>query len=574
LRARIVADPRYRRRMFGQYEAPKFDLDTDPPVSGERWRRPLYWLAGARWEALQHCPATERERIAVLGSTVLIPTIMSFLGMIFYAKSRFADPPWGSVIAISVAWAFVIMNTDRILLATYRPFQSFWRRCMQVAFRFGLAGVVSVAIGFPFCLDQYRPAITHRIQTELQGKLNNLRTEEAEKRQALRAAREKINADETAARQKIVADFTTAREALTAQLPDLQKAILNPETYADERMVEERVKASAPDFVAPASGATRTIIAQLEALKESLTKTQAEITEKQDLHRRLVEAIAREALGEPNEFYPEKKQAGSGPRLKDMKARDNGVTAELRALEGVAKTQQSALLTGDKDLSNARLADRNTWLDGLVTKRESFVEEGREKERIRKERLARVEAEIAALEADHPKQLEKLAEQTAGLRADHLAAFKQHEERYLPHITRLERKMLGVLDPMEETLGLYRVIFLPSPDADDAERAEQGYKWIAGLFQFAVIFGTLFVLDLVPIMAKIFSRPGPYDVLVEHPEFIAHENLRAFHAKYGEHANEWADTGMATNPEARQLTRGHPRRSAIARSDVSSEPRG
>jgi hypothetical protein len=560
--------------MFGQYEPPEFDLDADPPSRSDRWMRPLYWLAGARWEALQHCPATERERVAVLGSTVLIPTIMSFLGMIFYAKSRFADPPWASVVGIALAWAFVIMNTDRILLATYRPFQPWWRRFMQVAFRFGLAGVVSVAIAFPFCLDQYRPAITHRIQTELQGRLNNLRADEAEKRLELRAAREKINTDEAVARQKIVADFTAARDLLTAQLPELQNAILNPETYADERMVEERVKASAPDFAAPASGTTRSVLAQIEALKETLAKTQAELKEKQELHRRLVEAIAREALGEPNEFYPEKKKAGEGPRLKDMQARDRNVTAETRALEGAEKTQQTALLTGDRDLATARLADRNAWLDALITKREAFVEEGREKERIRKERLARVEAEIAALEADHPQQLAKLAEQTQTRLTDHLAAFKQHEERYLPHIARLERKMMGVLDPMEETLGLYRVIFLPPPDADDAERAEQGYKWIAGLFQFAVIFGTLFVLDLVPIMAKIFSRPGPYDVLVEHPEFIATENLRAFHAKYGEHANEWSEHGMAVNPEARQLTRGHPRRSAIARSDVSSEPRG
>ncbi len=535
--------------------------------------RPLYWLAGARWEALQHCPATERERVAVLGSTVLIPTIMSFLGMIFYAKSRFADPPWPLVVGIALAWAFVIMNTDRILLATYRPFQPWWRRCMQVAFRFGLAGVVSVAIAFPFCLDQYRPAITYRIQTELQGRLNLLRTEEAEKRQELRATRDKLNADDTAARQSIVTTFTAQRDALTAQLPDLQKATLNPETYADERMVGERLKASAPEFIAPASAATRGIIAQIEAQKETLAKTRAEISGQQDLHRRLVEAIAREALGQPNEFYPEKKKPGDGPRLKDIQARDRAVTADLRRLETAASAFQTALASSDRELSTARLADRNSWLDGLTAKRDSFVEEGREKERIRKERLAKVEGQITALETDHPVQLEKLAGQTSSLIADHLAAFKQHEERYLPHIIRLERKMVGVLDPMEETLGLYRVIFLPAPDADATELAEQGYKWIAGLFQFSVIFGTLFVLDLVPIMAKLFSRPGPYDVLVEHPEFIATENLRAFHGKYGQHASDWAEHGMAQNPEARQLTRGHPRRSTIARSDVSSDTR-
>ena len=61
--------------------------EADEPSNWDRWMRPLYWLAGARWETLQHCPATERERIAVLGSTVLIPTIMSFLGMIFTRRA-------------------------------------------------------------------------------------------------------------------------------------------------------------------------------------------------------------------------------------------------------------------------------------------------------------------------------------------------------------------------------------------------------------------------------------------------------------------------------------------------------
>jgi len=116
-----------------------------------------------------------------------------------------------------------------------------------------------------------------------------------------------------------------------------------------------------------------------------------------------------------------------------------------------------------------------------------------------------------------------------------------------------------VLDPMEETIGLYRVIFLPAPDADETERGEQGKKWIAGMFQFLVIFGTLFVLDLVPIMAKIFSRPGPYDVLVEHPEYVANTNLRAFWENYAKHAHEWGTIGMMDDASARRLLESHPR---------------
>ena len=533
--------------------------EADAPSNWYRWMRPLYWLAGARWETLQFCPATERERVAVLGSTVLIPTIMSFLGMIFYAKSRFAEPPWLAVIGIALAWSFVIMNTDRILLATYRPFQPWWRKVMQVCFRFALAGVVSVAIAFPFCLDQYRSAITHRYQTEIQGKLNNLREEEAAKRRELNAALQKIRDDETAARKQLTADYTAQHDALTGQLPELQKAILNTEVYADERMEEERKKASAPEFVAPASGATRSVIAQIEAQKETLAKTSTALDGKQDLHRRLVEAIAREVAGQPNEFYPEAKKAGEGPRTKDMQARDRMVANEIRQLETTQRAQQSALITSDKELAAARLVDRNAYLDTLGDKRAAFVEEAKEKERIRKERLAKVTEETAVLEADHPLRIARLAEQTAALEADNTSAVKRTDDRFVPHITRLERKMNGVLDPMEETIGLYRVIFLPAPDADETEKGEQGKKWIAGMFQFLVIFGTLFVLDLVPIMAKIFSRPGPYDVLVEHPEYVANTNLRAFWQNYTKHAHEWGTIGMMDDPSARRLLESHPR---------------
>jgi len=535
--------------------------DINQPTKWDRWMRPLYWMAGARWETLRHCPHSERERIAVLGSTVLIPTVMSFLGMIFYAKSRFASPPWMSVMGIALAWAFVIMNTDRILLATYRPFQPWWRRCMQVIFRFALSAVVSVAISFPFCLDQYRPAITYRMQTELQGKLNILREEESAKRTTLSAALQKIHEDETAARKEIVDTYTTEHNALLAQLPTLEKGILNPEDYADKRIEDERRKASEADFVAPASGATRNVLASIEAQKETIAKTKASLDEKQDLHRRLVEAIARESSGLPNEFYPEPKKAGSGPRTKDMTARDRAVRADVTNLNASLTALEDALVASDKKLSDARLADRNSFLDGLITKREAFIEEAKETERIRKQRLAKLNADITALETAHPPRLARLTEQTAAQEVTHASNVKLHEDRYLPHIKRIEGKINGVLDPMEETIGLYRVIFLPAPDADITEQGEQGQKWIAGLFQFLVIFGTLFVLDLVPIMTKIFSRAGPYDVLVEHPEFIANANLRVFHSEYGKRSGDWGITGMADQPSGPDLVKGNPRNS-------------
>ena len=367
---------------------------------------------------------------------------------------------------------------------------------MQVAFRFALAGIVSVAIAFPFCLEQFRPAIRHRYQTEYQQLLGALREEES------------------SVRKQLIADHRQQRDALTAQLPPLQDAITNPEVYADQKIEDEKKRVGEPDFVAPASGATRTVLAQIEAAKETLAKTKADLEARHDLHRRLVEATAREALGQINEFYPEPKKAGEGPRVKDLQARDRITVAEIRALSSAETAQTAALVTLDKSLALARLSDRNSYLDAVAARRDAYVAEAQEKERVRQERLARLSTDIEQLDSDQ------------------LDARKLHAARYLPRIALYERKMEGVLDPMEETIGLYKVIFLIGPDADEIEKREFAYRWMAGLFPFLVIFGTLFTLDLVPILAKIFSRPGPYDVLVEERECIALENLRAFYGEY------------------------------------------
>ena len=45
--------------------------------------------------------------------------------------------------------------------------------------------LISLAIAFPFCVDQYRPAIRFLYQTELQGKLNDIRKKEAKGRAGL-----------------------------------------------------------------------------------------------------------------------------------------------------------------------------------------------------------------------------------------------------------------------------------------------------------------------------------------------------------------------------------------------------
>jgi hypothetical protein len=46
-------------------------------------------------------------------------------------------------------------------------------------------------------------------------------------------------------------------------------------------------------------------------------------------------------------------------------------------------------------------------------------------------------------------------------------------------------------------------------------------------------------LDLVPIAAKLLSRPGAYDILVEHSEFTANANWADFSRHFAEEGNGW-----------------------------------
>jgi hypothetical protein len=112
----------------------------------------------------------------------MIPTLLAFFGMYLYASSRFQSSRPLITLLIALVWAFIIMNVDRILMATYRPFQSWRRKAIQVCFRIGLAAVISVAISFPFCLEQYQGAIKERLQGEYRQRLDTLQGQERQER--------------------------------------------------------------------------------------------------------------------------------------------------------------------------------------------------------------------------------------------------------------------------------------------------------------------------------------------------------------------------------------------------------
>ncbi|MGD9947128.1 MAG: DUF4407 domain-containing protein [Desulfobulbus sp.] len=458
-----------------------------PSHTTRTWGFPLnvfYWLAGARRATLNQLPESERERIAILGSSVMIPTLLAFFGMYLYATSRFQSARPLVTLLIALVWAFIIMNVDRILMATYRPFQSRRRRAIQVCFRIGLAAVISVAIAFPFCLEQYQGAVKERLQGEYRQRLDTLQNQERSERDLLSQR-----------------DGTRVTE-LRAQLGTILAAgPSEPTLYAEElakQQVRQRVDTS-------------------RSFKQQLDQEAAKALEewKQiSAHMRVVEQdLKDEARGRLDAGRGGTGKPGQGAKYREL-SRDLEL---MGTAEQAARARYEQLLSRSAHVQpTAPAKDRLSTLE--PEQRDHFLAEAK----TRANRIDQLTQSLASAEQEW---------------AEHLAS---HKLRFDPVIKSYTAKSQGNFDPMEETIGLFKVIFVPESGTDKIDPIVAQYKWIAALFQFSIIFGTLFLLDLIAILSKVMSRPGPYDVMVEFPELVAAHNLDALRSQYPHLAETWA----------------------------------
>ncbi|HEV7402526.1 MAG TPA: DUF4407 domain-containing protein [Chthoniobacteraceae bacterium] len=483
-------------------ETPRED---EPRPRWDRRMAPLHWLAGCRWDVLRLTPPTERERMAILGATVLIPTALGFFGFTFYVHARYPRLPLFLAVLCAVAWAVVIMNTDRTLIASYRPFQPLYRRVPQIAMRLVLAAFMSTAISYPFCLDQFRPTIMERIRTEHAKALHDAKAE----RDGLKKSMEDT--------------YHERHQALSSALTTNQSGVINPETYADDAVRAKKAQAAAPDFLAPASQETDRRRQENAALEQQIARLEEELRKHQDRQRRLIDAIPKELNGEPNEFYPdEHKGPGPGTRYKDLLERKTSAGADAAATESKLREARQQWDEAVGNLARLRQADMAEYLAQLESGRAAYAGEAQKKEAARTEQVTALQAQVKKLDEEY----------TAGQ--------KELEERFTPKIE-LYSGALNSGDPLTETLGLFRVITTPPPDGLETERVRPAVRWFAGLFPLGVIFGTLFIIDLIPVLTKFLSRPGAYDAMVEFAEMVPRENFAAFRHQYPHYAARWMD---------------------------------
>lgn len=131
------------------------------------WRA-FVWLSGADPEILARCKnlsRSERIRFAGLGSLVVIPAVLGFVGM-SYAVSTVSSEPI-IYFGAGAAWGAAVAAIDRYLLSTlYRSRLKNRGRVGAVAARLIFAVLVGIAVSHPLVLLWFDDSITQHIDSE------------------------------------------------------------------------------------------------------------------------------------------------------------------------------------------------------------------------------------------------------------------------------------------------------------------------------------------------------------------------------------------------------------------------
>src|SRR5438093_9882219 len=110
-------------------------------------RRFFFWLSGAGTENLEACPEWEQRKYVAFGATVLVPCSFAFIACAYALSTLTAE--WRISFGVSAVWAFIIMTFDRALLASYRPYLSFFRNLWPFSLRFAVAFPTGHPISHP-----------------------------------------------------------------------------------------------------------------------------------------------------------------------------------------------------------------------------------------------------------------------------------------------------------------------------------------------------------------------------------------------------------------------------------------
>ncbi len=457
------------------------------------FKRAFFWLSGAGTETLEQCPAWEQRKYVAFGATVLVPCAFAFIACA-YALSTLTDNVH-VIYPVAVVWSFIILTIDRALLAGYRPYMSIFRKFSQFSLRIVVAVLMGVTIAHPLVLLLFRDTIASVIETDRAAEIEVVRSGFEEEKGKVR---DQVGALETAlAEQRQRWNESFQARFLLQESEDPSLAV--PGLTADQQI---ELKAAIGESTAPFLQRLALIDQQSDELTPQYTKLQAELGFWQA-------EFERELNGQRSGLV------GEGPRARSIRSDQlEPRREESRRLGGLLEH-----LTAEKSTLQTQVRQAEASAIAAFEARLADIEKANQAE------AARVAGLKQKVEQD---QAEQFVTQQNALRD----TIKQQIDARLSELERTQQELASVAKEESNRLDAMRAE--PRRDILTQTLALHGLFRAGnegGRFAFTtylVLIALFMLVDTIPLIVKFFTKPGPYDTLVDRDEITFDSEHRAF----------------------------------------------
>jgi len=468
-------------------------------------KRIFFWLSGAGTETLENCPNWEQRKYVAFGATVLVPCVFAFIAC-SYALSTLTDNP-RVIYPVAIVWAFIIMTIDRALLASYRPYLSFFRKFGQFMLRFWVAILMGLTIAHPLVLLLFRDTVTSVIEDNRAAEIEVVRSGFEVEKTKVRGQVEAIEGGIAAQREKWAETFQARfilqeNEDANAAIPGLTK----------EQQTE--LDAAIAEATSPFTERLTAVEKQIAEVSPLYTKNNSELQFWQTEFEREINGQRSGLVGEgpraksvrSDQLEPRREESKRlGGLLEHLTAEKKTLEASTRQAEADAIAVFEAKLA-EIDAANRAEAERVTDLKrrveedqagAFVTQQNALRETIKAQIDTRLEELARAQEELARV---------------TGEEVTRITAIQAEPRR----------------DILTQTLALHHLFM---------DGAEGG---TFALYTYVILTMLFMLIDTIPLVVKFFTKAGPYDTLLDRDEVAFDSEHKAFLSSHGRYMNQLA----------------------------------
>lgn len=485
------------------------------------FRRLFFWLSGASTESLESCPEWEQRKYVAFGATVLVPTAFAIMACSYALSTLTAD--WRVIVPVALVWGFIILTIDRALLATYRPYQSFFRKISQFSLRIVVALLMGLSISHPLALMLFKDTVSSVIEEEREQEIAELRHQFTTNQGQVAAQAEAI--DEKINRLRNQSDATYKANF-----------IIENDRAGEGAPVEGLDAAEQAELQQSVTDATKTQTDRLAAIETQSTTLQVKYEKLQGELNFWQTEFEREINGQRSGIR------GLGPRARSIKedqlswrrAETKRLSAHLTALTNEAAQVRELMNSIDEQVTTEFLAAGAIKAEAIELERkrvatlQNKVQEQQVDLFVEQQKSVRVGIDLQI--ASHQRELDRLHAGSAAL---------DNDERTRTAAIMAEPRR----DILTQTMALHGLF---KAGDNGGQFALVAYLVLAGLFM---------LIDTIPLVVKFFSKPGPYDTLVDCDEVRFEKEREAFLNSYERYMDNLEGGGLLLATKNRPLER-------------------